>query len=214
MSRTRLRGFSRSDTTRAEAFSDGVLAIAVTLLALGLADPPHRPGGLGHALLAQWPAYLGYLASFGYVSVIWLNHHQAFVRVRVMDRGLHAANLLLLFSTAALSFPTAVVADALQADPDGSDARVAVALYAGLAAVMCLSWVAFYHQLARHPELLTPEVESAYVRHGRLRSWAGALAYGAAGLLGVLVAPLAAVAVFVVLPVFYFITSDGFPEGR
>ncbi|MFH9086680.1 TMEM175 family protein [Streptomyces sp. NPDC017673] len=214
MSRTRLRGFSRSDTTRAEAFSDGVLAIAVTLLALGLADPPHRPGGLGHALLAQWPAYLGYLASFGYVSVIWLNHHQAFVRVRVMDRGLHAANLLLLFSTAALSFPTAVVADALQADPDGSDARVAVALYAGLAAVMCLSWVAFYHQLARRPELLIPEVESAYVRHGRLRSWAGALAYGAAGLLGVLVAPLAAVAVFVVLPVFYFITSDGFPEGR
>ncbi|CAM5446433.1 MULTISPECIES: TMEM175 family protein [Streptomyces] len=214
MSRTRLRGFSRSDTTRAEAFSDGVLAIAVTLLALGLADPPHRPGGLGHALLAQWPAYLGYLASFGYVSVIWLNHHQAFVRVRVMDRGLHAANLLLLFSTAALSFPTAVVADALQADPDGSDARVAVALYAGLAAVMCLSWVAFYHQLARRPELLTPEVESTYVRHGRLRSWAGALAYSAAGLLGVVVAPLVAVAVFVMLPVFYFITSDGFPEGR
>ncbi|GGY89931.1 hypothetical protein GCM10010300_37690 [Streptomyces olivaceoviridis] len=214
MSRTRLRGFSRSDTTRAEAFSDGVLAIAVTLLALGLADPPHRPGGLGHALLAQWPAYLGYLASFGYVSVIWLNHHQAFVRVRVMDRGLHAANLLLLFSTAALSFPTAVVADALQADPDGSDARVAVALYAGLAAVMCLSWVAFYDQLARRPELLTPEVESTYVRHGRLRSWAGALAYSAAGLLGVVVAPLVAVAVFVVLPVFYFITSDGFPEGR
>ncbi|MGW3461111.1 TMEM175 family protein [Streptomyces olivaceoviridis] len=214
MSRTRLRGFSRSDTTRAEAFSDGVLAIAVTLLALGLADPPHRPGGLGHALLAQWPAYLGYLASFGYVSVIWLNHHQAFVRVRVMDRGLHAANLLLLFSTAALSFPTAVVADALQADPDGSDARVAVALYAGLAAVMCLSWVAFYHQLARRPGLLTPEVESTYVRHGRLRSWAGALAYSAAGILGVVVAPLVAVAVFVVLPVFYFITSDGFPEGR
>ncbi|MEV7684756.1 TMEM175 family protein [Streptomyces bungoensis] len=214
MTRTRLRGFSLSDTTRAEAFSDGVLAIAVTLLVLGLADPPHRPGGLGRALLAQWPAYLGYLASFGYISVIWLNHHQAFVRIRVMDRGLHAANLLLLFSTAALSFPTAVVADALRADTAGSDARVAVALYAGLAAVMCLSWVAFYHQLARRPGLLTPDAESTYVRHGRLRSWAGALAYVAAGLLGVLVAPLLAVAVFVVLPVFYFVTSEGLPEGR
>ncbi|MEU2052652.1 TMEM175 family protein [Streptomyces bungoensis] len=214
MTRTRLRGFSLSDTTRAEAFSDGVLAIAVTLLALGLADPPHRPGGLGHALLAQWPAYLGYLASFGYVSVIWLNHHQAFVRIRVMDRGLHAANLVLLFSTAALSFPTSVVADALRADPAGSDARVAVALYAGLAAVMCLSWVAFYHQPARRPGLLTPDAESTYVRHGRLRSWAGALAYAAAGLLGVLVSPLLAVAVFVLLPVFYFVTSEGLPEGR
>ncbi|MGW4563003.1 TMEM175 family protein [Streptomyces sp. NPDC004561] len=214
MSRARLHGFSRSDTSRAEAFSDGVLAVAVTLLVLGLSDPKHRPGGLGHALVAQWPAYLGYLASFGYISVIWLNHHQAFVRIRYMDRGLHAANLLLLFTTTALSFPTAVVASALQADPSGSDARVAVALYAGLAAAMCLSWVLFYHQLARRPEVLEPAVEDAYVRHGWQRSLAGAVAYGTAGLLGVLVAPLLAIAVFVVLPVFYFVTSEGFPQGR
>ncbi|MEU2878664.1 TMEM175 family protein [Streptomyces sp. NPDC007070] len=214
MSRTRPRTFSRSETTRAEAFSDGVFAIAVTLLVLNLTDPPHRPGGLGHALLAQWPAYLGYLASFGYVAVIWLNHHQAFVRIRIMDRGLHAANLFILLTTAALSFPTAVVADALRADLMDADARVAVALYAGLAAAMCLSWVVFYQQLARRPELLHPDAERAYVRHGRLRSWAGALAYAVAGLLGVLVAPLLAIGVFVVLPVFYFVTSEGLPEGR
>ncbi|MEV7127378.1 TMEM175 family protein [Streptomyces sp. NPDC093260] len=214
MSRTRPRTFSRSETTRAEAFSDGVFAIAVTLLVLNLTDPPHRPGGLGRALLVQWPAYLGYLASFGYVSVIWLNHHQAFVRIRIMDRGLHAANLLMLLTTAALSFPTAVVADALQADLMDADARVAVALYAGLAAAMCLSWVVFYRQLARRPELLHPDAERTYVRHGRLRSWAGALAYAVAGLLGVFVAPLLAIGVFVVLPVFYFATSEGLPEGR
>ncbi|MEW5352177.1 TMEM175 family protein [Streptomyces sp. 16-176A] len=214
MSRTRPRTFSRSETTRAEAFSDGVFAIAVTLLVLNLTDPPHRPGGLGHALLAQWPAYLGYLTSFGYVAVIWLNHHQAFVRIRIMDRGLHAANLFILLTTAALSFPTAVVADALQADLMDADARVAVALYAGLAAAMCLSWVVFYRQLARRAELLHPDAERAYVRHGRLRSWAGALAYAVAGLLGVLVAPLLAIGVFVVLPVFYFVTSEGLPEGR
>ncbi|MFF8594212.1 TMEM175 family protein [Streptomyces sp. NPDC015220] len=214
MSRTHLRKFSRSETTRAEAFSDGVFAIAVTLLVLNLSDPPHRPGGLGRALLAQWPAYLGYLASFGYVSVIWLNHHQAFVRIRAMDRGLHAANLFLLLTTAALSFPTAVVADALQHDLTDTDARTAVALYAGLAATMCLSWVAFYHQMARRPELLDADVEDTYVRHGRLRSWTGALAYTVAGLLGVFVAPLLAIGVFVVLPVFYFVTSEGLPGGR
>ncbi|MGW3511591.1 TMEM175 family protein [Streptomyces sp. NPDC000994] len=214
MSRSHSRKFSRSETTRAEAFSDGVFAIAVTLLVLNLADPPHKPGGLGQALLAQWPAYLGYLASFGYVSVIWLNHHQAFVRIRAMDRGLHAVNLFLLLTTAALSFPTAVVADALQADPTGSDARVAVALYAGLAAAMCLSWVAFYQQIARRPELLDPDVEDTYVRHGQLRSGAGAVAYTIAGLLGVFVAPLLAIAVFVMLPVFYFVTSEGLPGGR
>ncbi|MFJ5533793.1 TMEM175 family protein [Streptomyces sp. NPDC093261] len=215
MSGPRIRDgrFSRSETTRAEAFSDGVFAIAVTLLVLGLHDPPHQPGGLGHALVEQWPAYLGYLASFSYVAVIWLNHHQAFVRISAMDRGLHAANLFLLFTTGALSFPTAVVADALRADTQGADARVAVALYAGLAAAMCLSWVAFYQWLAWRPELLAPDVEPSYVSHGLLRSWAGALAYALAGALGALVTPLLALAVFVILPVFYFVTSEGLPTA-
>ncbi|MEU6096938.1 TMEM175 family protein [Streptomyces sp. NPDC047079] len=209
----RIRGgkFSRSETTRAEAFSDGVFAIAVTLLVLGLSSPPHKPGGLGRALLEQWPAYLGYFASFSYVAVIWLNHHQAFVRIAGMDRALHAANLFLLFTTGALSFPTGVVADALRADTAGADARVAVALYAGVAAAMCLSWVAFYQRLAWCPELLAQDVEPTYVRHGLLRSWAGAMAYALAGVLGVLVTPLLALAVFVVLPVFYFVTSEGLP---
>lgn len=203
------RRFTRSETARAEAFSDGVLAIAVTILVLGLSDPPHEPGGLGRALLRQWPAYLGYLASFSYVGVIWLNHHQAFVRIRTMDRGLHAANLLLLFTTAALAFPTAVVSDALRTSVGGADARVAVALYAGIAAVMCGSWIVLYGHLRRHPELLDRAVEPSYVAHGLLRSWTGLLGYVLAGVVGVLVSPVLALAVFLVLPVFYFLTSEG-----
>ncbi|MER6398395.1 TMEM175 family protein [Kitasatospora sp. NPDC001603] len=203
------RGFARSETARAEAFSDGVLAIAVTILVLGLTDPPHEPGGLGRALLRQWPVYLGYLASFSYVAVIWLNHHQAFVRIRVMDRGLHAANLLLLFTTAALAFPTAVLSGALQNSVIDSDARVAVALYAGIAAGMCGSWIVLYGHLDRRPELLHHAVEPSYVAHGRLRSWAGVMAYLLAGAVGALTAPVVALAVFVVLPVFYFLTSEG-----
>ncbi|WP_371483690.1 TMEM175 family protein [Kitasatospora sp. NBC_00315] len=205
------RRFSRSETARAEAFSDGVFAIAVTILVLGLTDPPHRPGGLGRALLRQWPAYLGYLASFSYVAVIWLNHHQAFVRIRATDRGLHAANLLLLFTTAALAFPTLVLSEALQSDVSGPDARVAVALYAGIAAAMCGSWIVLYRHLARHPELLDQAVEPTYVAHGRLRSWAGAVAYLVAGAVGVLVSPIIALTVFIALPVFYFVTSEGLP---
>jgi hypothetical protein len=56
-------------------------------------------------------------------------------------------------------------------------------------------------------------VEDTYVRHGRLRSWAGALTYTVAGVLGAFVAPLIAIAVFVLLPVFYFVTSEGLPGG-
>ncbi|MCG8970294.1 TMEM175 family protein [Streptomyces sp. CL12-4] len=206
--------FNRSDTARAEAFSDGVFAIAVTLLVLNLTIPAHRSGGLAHALLQQWPAYLGYLASFAYVAVIWLNHHQAFLRVRSMDRGLQAANLLLLFTTAALPFPTAVVSDALREDAAGPDARAAVALYAAVAAAMCLSWVVLYHQLRRRPELLTAGIEPNYLRHGSMRSWIGVCAYLAAGAAGAATTPLIALGFFIALPAFYLATSEGLPTAR
>lgn len=206
--------FYRSETARAEAFSDGVFAIAATILVLGLATPPHRSGRLGHALLEHWPAYAGYVASFSYIAVIWLNHHQAFVRIRVMNRGLHAANLFVLFMTAALAFPTEVVADAVQSDISGSDAEVAVALYAGVAAALCVSWVVLYACLAHCPGLMESTVEPAYVRHGIIRSAVGGLVYCVAGVLGALVTPMVALVVFVVLPAFYFVTSEGLPTGR
>jgi hypothetical protein len=99
--------------------------------------------------------------------------------------------------------------------PAGSagGARVAVALYAGVAAAMCGSWILLYAYLGRHPELLDQAAESTYVTHGRLRSWAGAVAYLLAGAVGVLVSPVIALVVFIALPVFYFMTSEGLP-GR
>ncbi|WP_016905264.1 TMEM175 family protein [Streptomyces xiaopingdaonensis] len=205
--RRRPEKYARSDTDRAETFSDGVFAIAVTLLVLDLRDPRHRRGG--EALLEQWPAYLGYLASFGFVAVIWLNHHQAFVRIRAMDRGAQAANLGLLLTTASLAFPTGVVSDALREDPAGVDARTASVVYAAVAALMCLAWTIFYAYLGSHPELLDDAVEPLYVRHGVVRSVVGVLAYSAAGAAGALMAPMVALAAFVVLPVFYFVTSEG-----
>lgn len=206
--------FHRAETARAEAFSDGVFSIAATILVIGLLAPPHRPGGLGRALARQWPAYLGYIASFSYIAVIWLNHHQAFVRIRVMNRGLHAANLFVLFTTAVLAFPTDVVADAVQADVAGRDARVAVALYAGIAAALCLSWVVLYYRLHVCPGLLESGVEPAYVTHGIIRSALGALVYCLVGFLGWLVTPLIALVGFALLPAFYFATSEGLPGGR
>ncbi|MBY8876142.1 TMEM175 family protein [Actinacidiphila acidipaludis] len=208
MPRVPVRPLVRSTTSRTEAFSDGVFAIAVTILVLDLATPAHPPGGLGRALGHLWPAYLGYVASFSYIAVIWLNHHQIFMGIRTMDRGLHAANFFLLMTTSALAFPTAVVSEALGEDLTGKDARVAVALYAGISAAMCLSWTSLYVHLGRHPELLDDSVESAYVRSGVSRSWVGMVLYVAAGVLGALVTPLIALAVFVLLPAFYFLSSS------
>ncbi|KRV48394.1 hypothetical protein AQ490_25195 [Wenjunlia vitaminophila] len=193
-----------------EAFSDAVIAIAVTILALEMRPPEHDEGQLLPALLDQWPVYCGYLTSYAYIAVIWLNHHQAFTRIRTVDRGLHVANLTLLLTTAALAFPTAVVSEALQEGLSGADVRAAVALYALVAAAMCSSWLWIYAHLARHPDLLTDRAEPHYVRHGQLRSLTGVVGYGLGGVLGWAVHPAVALAVFVTLPLFYFVTSEGF----
>lgn len=208
------RGFQATDTGRVEAFSDAVLAIAITILALEMSTPPHQIDGLLPALLHQWPAYLGYVTSFAYIGVIWLNHHQAFTRIRVVDRGLHAANLALLLTTAALPFPTGVLSEALQEEVSSPDARTAVVLYALIAASMCASWVWIYLHLARHPDILAPTIEPHYVRHGQLRSALGMLIYALAGVLGYVAAPVVALAVFLIMPVFYFATSEGIPRRR
>ena len=105
MSQSDERSGHRSDTGRAEAFSDAVLAIVITLLVLDLQPPEHRPGQLLTALLDQWPTYLAYLTSFLYVGVVWLNHKAAFNRISQMDRGLHWANLAILLGALTGSTP-------------------------------------------------------------------------------------------------------------
>ena len=207
-------GFQATDTGRVEAFSDAVLAVAITILALEMGTPAHHHDALFPALLHQWPVYLGYLISFAYIGVIWLNHHQAFTRIRTVDRGLHAANLALLFTTAALPFPTGVLSDTLQEQLASSDVRTAVALYALIAAAMCASWLWIYTHLTRHPAILDTSAEPHYVPHGQLRAAIGIASYLLGGALGWLITPTIALAVFLLLPAFYFITSEGIPGAR
>ena len=202
----RARGLS--DTRRAEAFSDGVFAIIITLLVLDLRPPEVGPGQLLTGLLQQWPTYLAYLTSYLYVGVVWTNHKAAFRRIRAIDRGLHWANLGVLFATGLLPFPTAVVADAIQAG-DPADSRTAVGLYALIGALLCVSWLGFYHYLSRHPELTEGDVSDDFFPRERARAWIGVAAYTVAGILGVVVVQWVALAIFLVLPIFYGLTSEG-----
>ncbi|MEV4629354.1 TMEM175 family protein [Micromonospora sp. NPDC049523] len=198
----------RSGTTRAEGFSDGVLAIVITLLVLDLRVPEVENGHLLSGLLKQWPAYGAYVASYLYVAVVWLNHRATFNRIRIADRGLHWANLFVLFSTALLPFPTAVVSRALQ-DHNQQDQRVGVAFYALVSALLCVSWLVFFHYLSRHRELLEEGVHDRLYPSERLRALIGLILYVVAGLVGYLVAPIASLGIFVLLPVFYGVTSAG-----
>jgi uncharacterized membrane protein len=196
-----------SDTVRAEGFSDGVLAIIITLLVLDLFPLDYERGRLLHGLLQQWPTYLAYGVSYTYVGVVWLNHKAAFRRIHSADPGLHWVNLLVLFATAWLPFPTAVMADALQVR-NVADERVAVGLYAIFGVLLCASWWAFFQYLARHPELLEEGVPASFFRRERRRAWVGVFCYVVAGSLGLVLIP-AALAIFLALPIYFAITSHG-----
>jgi len=119
-----------NETGRIEAFSDGVFAIAITLLILEIQVPPQIPhGGLRNALVNLWPSYLAFLASFMTIGVMWLNHHRLFTLINKKDDGLIAFNLLLLLGITWLPFPTALLAEHLLGSHE--DQQVAALVYAG-----------------------------------------------------------------------------------
>ncbi|HYO41076.1 MAG TPA: TMEM175 family protein [Nocardioidaceae bacterium] len=194
-----------------EAFSDGVLAIVVTLLVLEL-DPPSEPGAMLTELVEQWPGYLAYLASFGYVAVIWVNHHELFTRIRVVDVGLLWRNLLLLLTTSFLPFPTAVLSTAFQHGTP-ADQAAALVLYCVLAAAMGTSWLVVFQHLCHHPRLLGAGTPPAFFAGERRRSAVGIAAYAvAAGSAGW--QPFLGLGIAAALPVFYALTSRGWGDRR
>jgi uncharacterized membrane protein len=203
----------RRDTSRVEAFSDGVFAVAITLLVLNLAVPPHPPGGLWRALLDLWPAYIAYLASFLFVGVVWVNHHSVFKRIRTVDRGLSWVNLGILLTVVPTPFPTAVLANALR-EGNAGDSKTAAVLYALTLALDAVAWFFFFRYVWRRPRLLRRESDARFLRIDGRRAPLGVLSYAGAGVLGYFVSPLIALLIFVCLPIFYGITSEGLRGAR
>lgn len=201
-----------SDTDRLETFSDSVLAITITLLVAEIIRPEHSPGQLLNKLIEQWASYIAFLASFSYTGVIWLNHRAVFARVRYCDRGLHLANLFLLLTSGLIPLPTAILSSSIQAGND-FDARIAVVLYAAIAGSMCLAWLILFHVLAIHPWLVEDHVSPDFFPKERLRAMLGVVSYTVAGVAG-LSTPKLALVIFLALPVFYGITSEGLTETR
>ena len=95
-------------TSRLEAFSDGVMAVAITLLVLDLHVPDVK-AGLFEALLRQWPIYLGYVTSFLVIGILWLHHHHIFKYIKRTDHVVLFLNLLMLMCVALIPFVTALL---------------------------------------------------------------------------------------------------------
>jgi uncharacterized membrane protein len=153
-----------TSSRRLEAFSDGVFAIAITLLVLDLAVPPRegtREGGLASALGHQWPSYFAYLVSFLVIGIIWVNHHAVFDRVRLIDRPVMFVNLALLLVVSAIPFPTHLLAEYLTA---GSDSHVAAAVYSATMFLMGMAFALLWLTVTRDARLLHEHVDQAASR--------------------------------------------------
>src|SRR5215472_9960575 len=123
------------DSRRAESFSDGVFAVAITVLVFNMLPIADQTSGrrgtdtltMGH-LASHWSAYLAYVVSFLTIGIMWLNHHTMLSAVRKVDRAVLVLNLFLLMGVVAIPFPTALVADHLKEDSQGAVAAVTYGL--------------------------------------------------------------------------------------
>jgi uncharacterized membrane protein len=127
---------------RTEAFSDGVFAVAATLLVFSVQVPDVK-ANLGHALLNLWPAYAAYAISFATILVIWVNHHSVLDNIKTYDRTLLYLNGFLLMTIAVVPFPTFLLAKYLVLGHDESPAAVAYGLTMSLAS-LSLSLISLY----------------------------------------------------------------------
>src|SRR3954462_8096231 len=137
-------------TTRLETLSDGVFAIAATLLVLEISVSSTDELGLGHALLHIWPSYLAYVTSFVTIGIIWMNHHHTVSLIARTDRQMLFINNLLLLTIAFLPFPTKLVGDYLRDDGE----QAAALAYAGTLVVMAILHQVWWQYARRNRRLI------------------------------------------------------------
>lgn len=188
-----------ASTSRLEAFSDGVFAVAITLLVLQLTVPEVASGQLLGALLKQWPLLGTYAASFLTIGVMWLNHHSIFTCVGRVDRTLRFLNLVLLLWIVLVPFPTALLGHYLQA---GHDTQVAAATYGLVMTLMAATFVAIWGYATARPSLLREGVDADQARATLPRFAFGTLVYAASIGLAWL-SPLIALALYAALAIYY-----------
>jgi uncharacterized membrane protein len=193
------------NTNRLESFSDGVIAVAITLLVLNIEVPSPEPGhSLAHELAHQWPTYAAYVTSFITIGIIWINHHAMISRLGSADHAILILNLLLLLSIGVLPFGTNLIATYLR---EGHGQNLAAAIYAALFLVMSVVFVTLNrHILLRKSHLLRDPLDLARRRQILARGFVGLIPYAIATAVAAFSPDLtliicAAVAMFYALPI-------------
>ena len=164
------------DTTRLETFSDGVFAIAITLLVLEIRVPHVEEGeSLVVALLGLWPSYLGYAVSFLQIGVIWANHHNRFRLLERSDHVLLFLNILFLLCVAFIPFPTALLAEYIQGSE--GERQTAIAVYSGTLAVTSIFFTLLWLYAANDYRLVNRTLNPRLLRAMTRRYLIGAALY-------------------------------------
>jgi uncharacterized membrane protein len=189
-----------ADTGRLQAFSDGVFAVAITLLVFNIATPHVGQGRLTHALLDQWPSYAGYAVSFLTIGIIWVNHHGTFTHIVRTDRTLLFINLFLLMTVSFIPFPTNLLSQYIQSG--GSNARVAAFVYATTMTAMSIAFCGLWFYAIQRGLLEPDRVDRGRARASVPRFAFGLPLYGVAMALA-LVSPMLDLALFALLALFY-----------
>ncbi|HTS95313.1 MAG TPA: TMEM175 family protein [Streptosporangiaceae bacterium] len=211
------------DSRRAESFSDGVFAVAITVLIFNLL-PIGREALSYRVLASAWPQYAAYVVSFLTIGIMWMNHHTLFGHVRLIDRPLLVLNLLLLMGIVAIPFPTALVAEHLTG-PDRAGGAAAAVVYGVIMIVISLCYNAIWEYLVRHAEALGSRSTRQMLRDAipgfgsgtalsRIPRWSvGLLGYLTGVLLAAFVSAAAALAVYGGLAVWYLFNHLPEPAG-
>ena len=191
------------ETVRMEAFSDGVFAIAMTLLVLNLRDPAIGNGvSLTQGLLNEWPSLFALVTSFITVLIMWMNHHNMFNYIRRIDRRLMFFNGLLLLFVVLTPFTTALVADHMLSDYAGT----AAAIYAGAFLILSIVWNGLWRYSSSGHRLLGGDVTDKQVTAITRQYYVAPLGFATA--LGVsLLSGLASVVIILLVAAFYGITA-------
>jgi uncharacterized membrane protein len=193
-------------TNRLEAFSDGVFAVAITLLVLEINVP--TGDDLWQELKDEWPSFAAFFVSFWVIGIIWVNHHGVIDHLKRADRGVLYLNLLVLMTVVFIPFSTALIAEHLKS---GADEEVAAVVYSAAFLAMAMAFGCLWTYITRHREQLGVELTDEEVRRTTLIFLIGNPFYAVA-LIVAFISPAAVLVINALLAVYYLVVGMRSPE--
>jgi uncharacterized membrane protein len=197
------------NTRRAEAFSDGVFAVAITVLVFGLLSIGTHVLS-AKVLLHAWPNYFAYVVSFLTIGIMWMNHHTILAHVNRVDRPLLVLNLLLLMGIVAIPFPTALVSEHL----DKAGASAATVTYGLVMIAISAAFAGTWVYVVTHASSLGAAVPQGALRQSIPGFTLGGAVYVAATLIAAFWSPVAALIIYGLLGVYYLFEHLPGPAGE